>query len=527
MVNSNMEMSMSMQTNVLEYIEETVGRLPNKVAFADEETRLTFGELYDRIQRVGTHLAGLGAHREPVVVYMKKSPCTISAFFGVIASGCFYVPVDEEMPRRRVELILENTQAKYMIYDESTQGQVERLGFAGALISYGDCIQAEADLEVLQRIRQQALDVDPIYVLFTSGSTGIPKGVVGHHRGVIDYIENLSEVLGFSQETIFGNQTPLYLDACMKEIYPTMKFGATTWLIPRECFMLPVKLVEYLNEHQINTICWVVSALTMISAFGTFDTVIPKHLHTVAFGSEVFPVKQFNLWKSTLPRAEFYNLYGPTEATGMSCYYHAERLFKEQEVIPVGRPFRNTQILLLNDQGEPVPDGETGEICIRGICLAHGYYHNPEKTAEVFRQNPLMPDYPDRIYHTGDVGRLNDQGELVFVSRQDHQVKHMGHRIELGEIEADVALVDGVKTCCCIFIQESKKMVLFYVGEVDKSSLTRQLKERLPRYMLPNAILQMENLPLTPNGKMDRLAMEEIYLSRKQRSRRKRASVTI
>lgn len=516
-----------MQTNVLEYIEETVTRLPDKVAFADEEIQLTFAQFYDRIRCLGTHLIKLGADRDPVVVYMKKSPCTVSAFFGVIASGCFYVPIDEEMPRRRMELILENTQAKYMIYDESTQDRARDLGFAGTLISYADAIQTEAEEKALQAVRRQALDVDPIYVLFTSGSTGVPKGVVGHHRGVIDYIESLSDVLGFSEETVFGNQTPLYLDACMKEIYPTMKFGATTWLVPREYFMLPVKLVEYLNFHQINTICWVVSALTMISAFGTFDTVIPEHLHTVAFGSEVFPVKQFNLWKTTLPQTAFYNLYGPTEATGMSCYYHAERLFDEGECIPVGRPFRNTQILLLNDQGEQVQNGETGEICIKGTCLAHGYYHNPEKTAEVFTQNPLVSDYPDRIYHTGDLGRMNEQGELVFVSRQDHQVKHMGHRIELGEIEADVASVDGVKTCCCIFIQESKKMVLFYVGEIDKRSLTQELKERLPRYMVPNAILQMEQLPLTPNGKMDRLSMQEIYLNQKQRSRRKRASVSI
>ncbi len=522
-----MEMRMSMQTNVLEYIEETVRKFPDKVAFADEETELTFRQLYDRIQCLGTHLVRLGAAREPVVVYMKKSPCTISAFFGVIASGCFYVPIDEEMPRRRMELILENTHSNYMICDESTLEQAACLNFTGTVIPYSDGIQEDPDQEALRQVREQALDVDPIYVLFTSGSTGVPKGVVGHHRGVIDYIESLSETLGFSEDTIFGNQTPLYLDACMKEMYPTMKFGATTWLVPKEYFMMPVKLVEYLNVHRINTICWVVSALTMISAFGTFDTVIPEHLHTVAFGSEVFPVKQFNLWKTTLPQAEFYNLYGPTEATGMSCCYHADRLFGEQEVIPVGYPFRNTQILLLNEQGEPVPEGETGEICIRGTCLSHGYYHNPDKTAEVFTQNPLMPGYPDRIYHTGDLGRRNEQGELIFVSRQDHQVKHMGHRIELGEIEADVALVDGVKTCCCIFIQESKKMVLFYVGEVDKRSLTQELKERLPRYMVPNAILQMENLPLTPNGKMDRLAMQEIYLSRKQRTRRKRTSVSI
>ena len=501
-----------MQTNVLEYLEETVKRLPDKVAFANEESELTFSQVYHRARAVGSYLINVKANREPVVVYMKKSPETLTAFFGVIYSGCYYVPIDEEMPARRIELILENTKAKYLIFDESTCEKTKQMNFKGSLISYEETVlNTDENDEGLAYVRANALDMDPIYVLFTSGSTGIPKGVVGYHRGVIDYIESLSEVLGFNEDSIFGNQTPLYLDACMKEIYPTLKFGATTYLIPKSLFMFPLKLVEYLNEKKINTICWVVSALTMISAFGTFDEIKPEYLHTVAFGSEVFPIKQFNLWKTTLPDAEFFNLYGPTEATGMSCYYHAERLFDDYEVIPIGRPFKNTQILLLSEDGREVPKGEQGEICIRGTCLTHGYYNNPEKTSEVFKKNPLNPFFPDIIYHTGDMGSYNENGDLVFASRKDYQIKHMGHRIELGEIEADVNLQDGVSACCCIFVKDVNKIVLFYVGTVDKKELTKAMKERLPRYMIPNAIVQLDMLLLTPNGKMDRLAMEDLY----------------
>ena len=506
-----------MQTNVLEYLEKTVTILPDKIAFADQEIQLTFQEVYERARSCASTLLEKGAQREPVIVYMRKSPCTLTAFFGVNYAGCYYVPIDEEMPRRRMELILENTQAKYMICDDSTYGKAGELNFEGTICSYEKSIAHEIDPDKLTEVRENALDVDPIYVLFTSGSTGMPKGVVGYHRGVIDYIETLSEVLQFGENTVFANQTPFYLDACMKEVYPTLKYGATTWITPKEYFMQPVKLVEFLNEHQINTICWVVSALTMISAFGTFDIVKPEYLHTIAFGSEVFPVKQFNLWKKTLPEAEFYNLYGPTEATGMSCYYHADHLFEEKEVIPIGRPFRNTQILLLNESGQPVEAGQEGEICIRGTCLTHGYYNNPEKTQEVFSQNPLNPFFPDRIYHTGDLAYKNERGELIFVSRKDYQIKHMGHRIELGEIEADVNLVEGIQNCCCIFIKENKKIVLFYVGTIEKKELTIAIKERLPRYMIPNAIVKLEALPLTPNGKMDRTKMQEIYLAQKQR----------
>src|SRR5690606_174328 len=215
---------------------------------------------------------------------------------------------------------------------------------------------------------------------------------------------------------------------------------------PKSLFMFPLKLVEFLNEKKINTICWVVSALTMISAFGTFEKTVPEYLHTIAFGSEVFPIKQFNLWRKYLPNARFINLYGPTECTGMSCYYEVDRDFELDEAIPIGRPFRNTDIILLNEDNKQAKQGETGEICIRGTSLTLGYYRNPEKTNEVFVQNPLNDSYPELIYRTGDLGRYNERGELIFVSRKDNQIKHMGHRIELGEIEVVANMHPMIKT---------------------------------------------------------------------------------
>jgi amino acid adenylation domain-containing protein len=430
------------------------------------------------------------------------------------------VPVDDDMPKKRIELILENTHARYLIYDESVYEKVSKLEYNGELLLFDNCKKAPILDEQLQMIRETALDIDPIYILFTSGSTGIPKGVVGHHRGIIDYIDNLTEVLSFNETCIFGNQTPFYVDACLKEVYSTLKVGGTTWIIPKEYFMFPVKLIEYLNLHKINTICWVASALSIVSSFETFDTIIPKYLKIVSFGSEVFPVKQFNIWKKTLPDVKFYNLYGPTEASGVSCYYEADRLFDDKEVIPIGKTFRNTQIILLDNEGKEVNKGEVGEICIHGTCLTHGYYNNLEKTRAVFTQNPLNPNYPDIIYHSGDLGKLNAQSELIFVSRKDYQIKHMGHRIELGEIEANVSSIDKIKSCCCVFIKENKKIVLFYVGNLDKRTLTKEMKERLPRYMIPNSIIQLDALPLLSNGKMDRLKMRDMYIN-KNRSREK------
>ena len=500
-----------MINNVLNYLDEIVTKVPQKTAFANENEGFTFRQVYDQSRAVGTWLHKQQVYRKPVIVFMNKHPKTIIAFFGVITAGCYYVPIDEEMPESRINLILENCKTEIIICDSVTAEKAKTFQFDGTICLYDEIAQTKADDAALAQIRAASLDVDPIYIVFTSGSTGVPKGVAACHRSVIDYIEQLSETLGFNEDTVFANQTPLYFDACLKEIYPTLKFGATTYIVPKSLFMFPVKLVEFLNEHKVNTICWVVSALTMISAFGTFKTVKPEYLKTIAFGSEVFPIRQFRIWRETLPEASFTNLYGPTEGTGMCCFYHVERELSDDEPIPVGRPFPNTEILLLGEKDEPAGEGEPGEICIRGTSVTLGYYNNPEKTKESFVQNPLNTAYPEIIYRTGDIGKYNEHGELVFVSRKDYQIKHMGHRIELGEIEANVNMVEAIKICGCIYDNEKGKIALYYVGDIASGELIKLLKEKLPRYMIPNFVEQLEEMPFTANGKINRVALKEKY----------------
>ena len=335
-----------MQNHVLKYLNEIVKKVPDKTAYSDGTVSLTFREVYAQSRSVGSFLYKKGIYKKPVVVFMQRAPREIAAFFGVITGGDFYVPVDEEMPAGRIQLILDNVKSPLVICDETTAEKAKAFDLKGGeIVLYDDMIGTGIEDEALERIYRSAVDTDPIYIVFTSGSTGVPKGVAACHRSVIDYIEQLSEVLAFDGNTVFGSQTPLYFDACLKELYPTLKFGATTCLIPRSCFSFPVALVEYLNRYQINTICWVVSALTMVSAFDTFQTVKPEYLRTVAFGSEVFPIKQFRRWREALPEATFTNLYGPTECTGMCCYYRVEREFADDEAIPIGRPFENREVL--------------------------------------------------------------------------------------------------------------------------------------------------------------------------------------
>jgi amino acid adenylation domain-containing protein len=500
-----------MQNNILEYLEHTVTRVPDKVAFSNESEGLTFRQVYDQSRSIGSFLHRQGFYKQPVVVFMKKHPKTIAAFFGAIYAGCYYVPLDEEMPRHRIELIFKTLEPGALICDETTEPMAKEMAYSGQIYRYEEMSGEPINEEALADIRDKQLDIDPTYIVFTSGSTGVPKGVMACHRSVLDYVEHLCDVLKFDENSVFGNQTPLYFDACLKEIIPTIKYGASTIIIPKQLFMFPMKLVEFLNEYKINTLCWVVSALTMISSFRTFEKVKPEHLHTIAFASEVFPIKQFNLWKAALPNARFINLYGPTETTGICCYYEVDREFQLDEVLPVGRPFKNTQILLLDENNQIPPVGQEGEICIRGTRLTLGYYRNPEKTAEAFQQNPLNNLYPELIYRTGDLGKYNDRGELVFTSRKDFQIKHMGHRIELGEIEVIVDMHEDVNTACCIFDQVKKKIVLYYVGQLSVADMSNYIKSKLPRYMVPNVIRQLDTMPLTANGKIDRNLLKQMY----------------
>ncbi len=287
---------------LLEYLEIQVEKNPGKLAFAGGDGRshdFTFAELSEAAKRIGSHLAKAGFFRAPVALLMEKSPEEVSAFFGSWYAGCFYVPLDAEMPKLRMVKILEHVCPKVLIYDESLKElALELTGREGSeimAISYPEISSAELDENLLKKVRRAVLDIDPIYIVFTSGSTGMPKGVVANHRSVIDYIEALDSSIGIDENTVFASQTPLYFDACLKEVISVIKCGATAYFIPRKLFMLPVQLVEYLNEHKINTICWVVSALTFISSLKTFERIKPETLHTIAFGSEVFPKKQFAL----------------------------------------------------------------------------------------------------------------------------------------------------------------------------------------------------------------------------------------
>lgn len=491
---------------ILEYLDLQAKLRPDKAAFCGEEQTLTFSETDTLTRRIGSALLASGADREPVAVLLPRTPLMVAALLGVMRAGCAYVPLDLEMGELRLNGIFTQLRPRYLICATDAVQSARSCGFTGKILDIGTVSNAEEEPCGLEHAYQRILDTDPAYIVFTSGSTGIPKGVVGKHSAMLDYAEQLTRVLRISDTDVFGMQAPLYVDACLKEILSVLRMGASVWIIPKKLFSAPVALVNYLNERAVTAICWVAPALALISALHTFSEAVPKYLRTVAFGSEIFPVRQLHIWQANV-LARYINLYGPTECTGMSCWYEVDRPFQESETIPIGRPFENTEILLLDEDDRTADEGE---ICIRGVALCHGYWNDPQRTEKVFCQNPLRTEYPERIYRTGDRGRRNEHGELVFLGRIDNQVKHMGHRIELGELEAAAERVPGIDSACAVFDPVRKRLALAYTGAADRAEVTKALRSTVPEYMLPSRTVRLEMMPLTNNGKTDRRAVHGI-----------------
>jgi len=498
-----------MQTNVLEYLEKTARIYPDKIAYTDATYGITFKQVSERAKAIGTFLADKGICKEPVAVCMKKSPEVFAAFLGVVYSGCYYIPMDVDTSFHRIESIFEAVKPNAVICDDVMREILGELTVKINIYNYDDVVKTPINTAKLDEIRSNAIDLDPVYSVFTSGSTGVPKGVLCSHRSVIDYADNISQVLKFDNETVFGNQAPLTVDVSLKDIYPTIKCGATTHFIPKSLFSFPLKLMEYVIEHKINTLNWVGSVLATVSACGTFDEIIPEQLRLVNNGGEIFPMAQFLKWKAALPETVFSNTYGPTEITGTACYYIAEREFSPDELLPIGRAYPNSAVFLLDENNQPAKAGELGEICVKGASLALGYWGDFDKTKQAFTQNPLNTVYPELMYRTGDFGRYNEHGELVFVSRKDNQIKHMGHRIELGEIDAVVSKVAGVQSVCCVYVKASDRLILYYTGETQNDDIMEYIEKKLPRYMKPYKTIHLDEMPLGTSGKIDRKSLTE------------------
>lgn len=499
--------------NVLDWLEDKADRIPDKVAVEDLFTSLTFRQLQQASQRTGTWFAKRIAPRKAVGFFMEKSAGALAAMFGVVYAGAYYATIDIRQPAKRILSICDSLKPEIILYDKASE-EAARGAFretSWKLVPLEEVFSEDVDERLLAARTAQASDIDPLYITFTSGSTGVPKGVVAPQRAVLDFIPAFAGAMHISQEDIAGNQAPFDFDGSVKDIYTMLYVGSTVELIPRSFFIEPTKLMDYLCERQVTTLIWAVGAMSFVSIMNAFDYRVPTTVNKVGFSGEVMPPKQLKKWRKYLPNATFVNLYGPTETTCNCTYFVVDREYDKGETIPAGKPFPNEKVFLLDEENHEVTEpNKEGEVCVSGTTLSLGYLNNPDRTAAVFIQNPINHSWQERIYRTGDLAFWNEEGNLVYASRKDNQVKHMGERIELGEIESAARRARGVENACCLYDFKRKRIHLFYSGSAKKDELLPRLREMLPQYMIPNATMQLDALPLNNRGKIDREKLKEL-----------------
>ena len=502
-------------THITQYMDTAIARHPEHIALYDGERTLTFRQIHLRALTAARqiHRRLQGKTGCIIAVLLPKSAEAVIADLAILYSGNAYMNLDVKNPEQRLRNIWEQTAPALLITDaERQQSLPPEMRNVSLSSAFDETPLSAAEEENILRLREQCIDTDMLCVINTSGSTGTPKAVALSHRSFIEFSEIVRETGLLDDATVVGSLSPVVFDIFSFELCLLMARGSTLVLIPESLAAFPVRLLELLARREVTFLFWVPTIMVNIANMQLLDSIPLPDIRMVWFAGEVFPTAKFNYWRARLPHATFANFYGPIEIT-LDCLYHIiSRPLCDDEPIPIGKPFRNTAILVLNERNEPAGPGEEGELCVRGSSLALGYYNNPEKTAGAFVQNPLQTAYPETIYRTGDIVSWNEYGELIFRGRKDTLIKHQGYRIELAEIEhAVVNVLHLVANACAQYDAEHKRIILFYETPepLSERDLRRALAGVLPRYMVPAVCRHVPEMPRNANGKIDRMALKQ------------------
>jgi amino acid adenylation domain-containing protein len=497
--------------NLIEYYDSTADLFPDKLALVDSASELTFEELRQRAKLIATQISKKSdSINRPVAIYLPKCNDAIASFLGTMYSGNCYTPLDTKNPVPRIEAILKALNPSCIITNNALLPNLIKGNLEVDIINL-DELDPEGSIKEDFNYKK-CIDTDPAYILHTSGSTGVPKGVVISHLSIIDYINWVVDTFDITEKEKVGNQTPFIFDMSTLDIYLMIFKGATLYLIPEQHFIFPARLLEYINEHKINFIFWVPSVYVSIANLRLFDSIKIPTVKKALFGGEVMPPMHLSYWINNLNKDVVYgNMYGPTEITGTCVYHIVDDTFDENESLPIGIPCRNTDILVLNERDEICGVGQKGELCVRGSSLALGYWNNPEKTNAVFVQNPLNKSVPERIYRTGDIVYLNDKGVYIYIGRKDFQIKLSGYRIDLGEIEHYILSVFDTINAGVFFDKAKNEIVLIYESEkeIPVKDFRIKLAEVLSKHMIPTRYIKMDVLPKSTTGKIDRALLNK------------------
>lgn len=502
-----------MKINLIEYFIETVRNFPDRTAVIDGERRFSFGELDAKTRQLAKVIVDTcQCQNRPIAMFMPKSAEALQTDLAITYSGNTYMNLDVKNPAERLGNILALIQPAAVITNNRFKSIIEPI--AGNSVKVINIDETSENAEIpsadwfLNHI-SNLIDTDPYCIINTSGSTGTPKGVVLNHKSFIDFMAQTFDEYRFSENDVIGSLSPVVFDIWSYEMCLLMGKGASIVVIPDTYSAFPVKILQLMQQHAVSYIFWVPTIMVNIANMGLLQQVELPSLRLCWFAGEVFPTKQFNIWRHSLPQTTFANFYGPIEITLDCVYYTVDREIADDEPIPIGKPFRNTDILILDENNQNITEpNKEGELCIRGTSLAMGYYNNPEKTAAAFVQNPLNHSYPEIIYRTGDMVFINNRSEIVFKGRKDSLIKHMGYRIELGEIEHVIINTHKlVKNGCVVYNHQRKEITLYYEAEneLTAAEFRKSIGNTLPKYMIPVVYHHLAELKRNTNGKIDRL----------------------